>query len=396
MKMTIVAFILVMSIATYGVSSQTLVEETYTRTFSFNLLDIDYDSCNIDENWQNKMCSYLKLCYVVVPKGQYEIGNILLSDCIDVTDEPSASITVNFVPPRGKIYAVFPFVAEERKTYNDDILDWEEEVLLVKYQAESIVTLCPEGQMLKDNLCFNAQPFCLDTFGTNLCNNPYDLYILDLVGDGFDNDFGIPSHACADRDQNHVCDGVASMLCSDTNGNGVCDEDDVRITEVSCIDANQNGICDDVETEGTFCRTNFQPVCDESSSVTYPNSCFAEASGVTVYTDGVCDPIIQNLCYSDTDCSAPCDGVVGVCQNPDGNGNRCFYTGECNPTIIQCSVDFDCPEAPCIGVTPSCVNNHCEYSGECITKPEPNPSFIDFFLGIWNYIIGVILDLVGF
>ena len=396
-KLPVLAFAFALMFAG-SANAQTLVTGVYDQFFPFSLTDIIYDSCNDNTNWQAGDCSYIYACYMVIPKGDYDINHALIKECKDVTDQSSASIHVQFIPPRGKIYAVVPFITQMHYTYDNLLFQWNQpNVTIPKRQVEAIVTLCPDGEILKDNLCFHAEPFCLDTFNTNMCNNPYDLYFLDLQGDGFANDYGIPSHACADRDQNKVCDGVASMTCSDVNANGVCDADDTRITQVWCVDSNQNGVCDNVESSGTFCRTNFNPVCDTVNSITYPNDCFAMAAGVTSYTTGLCAPLIQNLCFADTDCPPPCNGVVGLCQNPDSKGNRCFYAGQCNPSIIQCSIDTDCPAAPCVGISPSCdgSTNRCNYNGQCITQPSVPPTFWDYLVSIWTNFIGYILTSLG-
>jgi len=136
----------------------------------------------------------------------------------------------------------------------------------------------------------------------------------------------------------------------------------------SCVDENHNGVCDDVETEGCFCTTNYNPVC--ANGVTYPNECFAECAGKTSFSQGECQPIeIVRQCMVDSDCpSIPgCLHITATCIN-----YQCSYVGECE----QCHEDSDCPAPPCVGVAAQCgENGMCQYSGSCMTTPHET--------GIW-------------
>lgn len=104
--------------------------------------------------------------------------------------------------------------------------------------------------------------------------------------------------------------------------------------------------------------------------------------------EGSCELKYADFCTTNTDCDSPCDGVTGICKNPDGYGNRCFLSGECNPQQIQCVQDTDCPYSPCFGVEAACTSqNTCEFIGECITEPAGDPSLWD---SIWNFIKNLI------
>ena len=368
-----------------GTLAATVVKDTFQKTYNLDAGNYKYKSCNIQENWESGNCSYLYACGVVVPKGSTSLNDAVVKECKDITDSAEGDITITFIPPRGNRYAVVTFLVDLQKIYDRSAYTWEEniEIPLDYRSGEEAISLCNDGMMLKDNLCFPAQAVCLDTFSTNLCDNPYNLYTLDY-GYGFELDN--TAHYCADRDEDLICDETSSYLCADTNENGVCDEDDISIQGTSCIDANQNYVCDDVESEGVFCRSYFDPVNIGSgeSCVTFPNSCFAEASGYSTFSNGTCEPVYGNFCFANDDCTAPCDGVEGVCKNPDGLGNRCFFSGECNPRQIQCSIDSDCPESPCAGVDVACTDqNTCEFVGKCITKPTVDPAWWE---KIWSSI----------
>lgn len=376
------------------VHGATVVKETFQKTFHIDATDYQFKSCNVESNWQSGDCSYLYACGVVIPKGSISLADALVKECKDITDTKKGDITITFAPPKGNQYAVTTMVVDLKQTYNQQTYQWEENISIpLDYRsAEVAISLCKDGELLKDNLCFSAQAVCLDKYSTNLCDNPYDLYVLDY-GYGFELDN--PAHYCADRDKDKVCDSTTSYLCPDANKNGVCDEDDIEIQSVSCVDANQNYVCDSVEAEGMFCRTNFDPVSvgSDESCVTFPNSCFAEASGYSSFAPGVCKPVYGDFCFSNADCTSPCDGVEGICKNPDGYGNRCFYTGECNPRKIQCTVDSDCPASPCAGVTFQCSGeNTCVSMGKCISKPVSNPSFWDkLWTALKNWAAGVFI-----
>ena len=384
MKQRITILIMLIALA-FSVSASTIVKDTFQKSYHIDASNYPYDSCNVQANWESGSCSYLYACGVVVPKGSTSLADAVVKECKDITDINQGDVTITFIPPRGNRYAVTTFLVEMKETYDTSTYSWNEEILIpLDYRsAEEAISLCADGMMLKDNLCFNAQPVCLDTYSTNLCDNPYSLFVLDY-GLGFELDN--PAHYCADRDEDLICDETVSYLCADTNENGVCDEDDVSIQGTSCVDANQNYVCDNVESEGTFCRTIFEPVHSGSGTgcITFPNSCFAEASGYVSLAEGTCEPVYGNFCFSNGDCTSPCDGVSGICKNPDGLGNRCFYTGECNPRKIQCTVNSDCPKSPCAGVDVQCTaQNTCEFVGKCISKPTVDPSWWD---KIWTVI----------
>lgn len=360
----------------------TVVPDVYSKSFTVTLPDASLylPSCNIIENYEAGACSYVYGCYAILPKGSSDIDHAVQRSCVEMTDSPSYTYTITMIPPKGKIYAVTTFSTIVNYTYNHVTFSWDKSIDIPtsSISAEEIVSLCPDGYMLKSNLCIPALKICIDKLGTNLCTNPYTLYALDYDGDGFVDDMDNAAHMCADREDDLVCDEVVDEFCADTDHNGICDSTDIEIIDTACVDANGNGVCDDVETEGTFCKVNFNPVC--ANDITYPNACFADAAGVTDYTIGECLPLLLEIqCTVNADCMVPCIGVVASCNN-----YQCVYSGECNPSIIQCVTSADCPAPYCVGVSATCVENDCEYEGKCITKPEAPPSIWDNIKSIWT------------
>ena len=369
--------------------SATVVTGTYSESFFVDATSYPLKSCNIQSNYESGSCSYLYACYVVVPRGSTDLDQAVQKECVDITDTKKTTLQVSLVPPKGIRWAVTTFVGVLDYEYNYDTFIWAKNLTIpLDYRsAEELISLCPENQMLKYNICYPAKSVCLDTFSTNLCDNPYDLFVLDM-GYGFE--YNNPSRYCADRDEDLICDEVTSVTCADTNNNGICDFDDIAIQDSACIDANQNYVCDSVEAEGTFCRVNFDPVhCGEGiNCITYPNDCFAQASGCTNSILGICESTYGDFCFVDADCPVMCEGVVSQCKNPDGFGRRCFYSGECNPQQIQCSVDEDCPKPYCVGVDRICTStNTCQYTGRCLTQPVAPQTFWDMLRNLWNKIV---------
>lgn len=376
------------------VGAATIVRDTYDGSYTFELAKYHsggtpIKSCHIQSNYESGNCQYLYACYAILPKGATSIDNAFQRECREVTDETgNTTISFTFSPPKGYKLAVTYFITKLDYTYNFATKTWSNTVSLPEKTALEIISLCPEGKMLKGTSCYDAQAFCVNSLGTNMCDNPYQLYMLDY-GQGFE-----PTnyaHMCADREKDKVCDDTVSLICSDINLNGICDESEVQIGTNACIDSQQNWVCDEVETEGTFCRVYYQPVCD--ANITYPNECFAQAAGITDYVSGECAPIqVEIQCRKDTDCAIPCVGVTASCNN-----YKCSYMGECNPHILQCSVNADCPNAPCIGVSAQCqITNHtCQYIGTCVKQPETPPSIWSEIAKIWNNFWTWILNLFG-
>jgi len=82
-------------------------------------------------------------------------------------------------------------------------------------------------------------------------------------------------------------------------------------------------------------------------------------------SDGLCsEKLFQAFnCKSDLDCKSlgldKCHTDTGVC-----------YEEKIFVELMQCSQDSDCG-TPCYGITPKCISNKCEWSGECIIEEIP-------------------------
>lgn len=385
-----IGILLALAFLMINVSAFTVVNGTWSKTYTISATSYPLKSCNIQSNYESGSCQYLYSCYAVVPRGTTDLSQAAQKECKDITDTKSTTLQVSLVPPKGVRWAVTTFVGVLQYTYNYTSMTWMKNLTIpTDYRsAEEVISLCPSGQMLKYNMCYPAQSVCLNTFSYNLCTNPYQLYVLD-VGYGFQ--YNNAASYCADRNLDLLCDEVLSVICPDTNNNKICDADDVAIQNSSCIDANHNFVCDSVEGSGVFCRTNFEPVhCGNGTScVTYPNDCFAKAAGCSSGINGTCSPVYGNYCYNNNDCNNPpvCDGVQGICKNPDNLGNRCFFSGECSPQVIQCNSANDCYNSPCVGVSKDCISQHCQYVGQCIGKPTAPQSFWDLLALLWNKLL---------
>jgi hypothetical protein len=373
-----------------SVSATQVISGTFSTTKTVTATNYaSIKSCWDTANYESGSCSYLYACYVVIEKGVTDLNYALLKECRDITMNPSLGtvFNINFPVPKGKIYALTTFITELKYVYSASTSSWATPTTIIPSDyrsAEQLISICNEGYLLRNNLCYKAQAVCLNTLATNLCDNPYDLYLLDY-GNGFE--MNIVSHYCADRNKDGVCDTTESFTCSDTNLNGVCDSDDIKVQGVACVDANKNYVCDNVESQGVFCRTNYNPVYvgTGTACVTYPNACFAVGAGKTTYTNGTCSAIYTNLCSVNADCPSMCSGVTGICKNV-GQGNFCEYSGECNPRIIQCSTDASCPQPYCTGVAAQCntATNTCTYAGRCITQPNAPSNIWARLATIWN------------
>ena len=187
--------ILVMAIIALGAFAMpanalsTIVPDVYSKSFTVELPDASLylPSCNIIENYEAGKCSYVYGCYAILPKGSSDIDHAVQRSCVEMTDSPSYTYTVTMIPPKGKIYAVTTFSTIVNYTYNYVTTSWDQSIDIPtsSISAEEIISLCPDGYMLKSNLCIPALKICIDKLGTNLCTNPYTLYALDYDGDGF-------------------------------------------------------------------------------------------------------------------------------------------------------------------------------------------------------------------
>jgi len=121
------------------------------------------------------------------------------------------------------------------------------------------------------------------------------------------------------------------------------------------------------------CPTTYNPVCG-CNAVTYDNACLAQASGITVYTQGTCesaciDPYQLNLDAVCTTEYAPvcgCDGVTytNACR-ADAAGVVSYTAGPCNGTSAWCSeaIPVQCGDFLPYETTVGAGNNILQYPG---------------------------------
>ncbi len=105
-----------------------------------------------------------------------------------------------------------------------------------------------------------------------------------------------------------MCGGFGAFMCEGENE--YCDYG------AHCGSGDQSGLCQ-VKPDGCF--TLFDPVCG-CDDVTYSNSCFAAAAGVSVQFDGTCAPAPDS-------CQSHCGG-----QSEDAScwcDSLCTYYGDC-------------------------------------------------------------------
>lgn len=244
--------------------------------------------------------------------------------------------------------------------------------------------ICAKNEVkLSTGVCKVLVQTCIDNNLNNICDADDPIIWADP-----DNNVPI----CADRNADRVCDNVESLFCKDSNSNKICDSDEIKWLSSHCEDANGNGICDGIENEKTVCGKDFNPVCDISTNITYPNQCFATAFNVQTTTQGNCkiDPIIIRRDCASGDIPTPagyvCDFETGWlfkretiyqnvtidCRISDSlSGYTCTQVGDKWVWTRTELVDIDCYSRGC----PS-SNQLCQ-GGICVESQKRCPTDID-------------------
>ena len=146
----------------------------------------------------------------------------------------------------------------------------------------------------------------------------------------------------------------------------ICVRDDIK--ELTCF---QIG-CPFFENRNFFCTS--AGICAEQIFV--EKKCESDEMCPTDtkcdITSGLCvrEEIFENIfqCQTASDCATPCTGITKSCVN-----NVCEYSGECSETKLDC-LDVGCPE------NHDCIENNG--NNVCVKEPK---SFLKY------YIIGIIL-----
>jgi hypothetical protein len=415
--MALAAFLFIMPNIT--LASTTVVSGLYTKTYTFDLSTISYQSCRVSANYQTGDCSYIYACWVILPKGSTDLNQVYQKSCDEVTGQPNAIVNISIVPPIGKQYAVSPFVSKVHFKYNNanSTLTLPYQVFVGNSQtntvpaytwyvndttmplrlADDIVTLCPAGQILRGNLCYDSVGICANTLSSNMCtNNVFNAYCLDIPDNVTmsycDNGDHVLTTAeqscmvsrcnadsarlCTDRNKDSVCDSVVSLTCVDSyrcpfagagnlsiGSNGICDDSDQIYCQTQCTDANLNGVCDSVETAGCYCQLTYSPVCYVSQSTS--QRCFVatdcssgmicNGANVTTSTQGYC----ANATTYPSQCFANCAGITSGLT-----GGACMQKVD----KIQCYQGTDCLRpsgCPTTTLSIGCINYQCSYTGIC-------------------------------
>ncbi|GJM33130.1 MAG: hypothetical protein DHS20C18_21310 [Saprospiraceae bacterium] len=133
--------------------------------------------------------------------------------------------------------------------------------------------------------------------------------------------------------------GLLSFTPGPCNGNSNCYEPTLVLTSAGTELNEDNGEI------SIICPTNYQPVCG-CNDVTYNNACEAEASGISFYTQGICN----NNCVDASEMDP--DAVCPTVYDPVCGCNGVTYSNEC---FADAAGVLSYTSGPCGGTSPWCA-----------------------------------------
>lgn len=138
-------------------------------------------------------------------------------------------------------------------------------------------------------------------------------------------------------------------------------------------------------TSSGFCAQQVYVAMACASDTDCPESTRCDTPTGYCINEVVFEKVVQ--CSLASDCLTPCEGMTASCTD-----NQCSYSGSCG--YQQCSQASDCPSSPCEGLTYSCEANKCVSEGQCIPDSQEK-SFWELIAEIWHRFVQWVVSLFG-
>lgn len=143
--------------------------------------------------------------------------------------------------------------------------------------------------------------------------------------------------ACEPEPNGDACGGLQGLACDDGE---FCN----YAPDALCGAADATGLCASIPET---CTLEYAPVCGCDGN-TYGNACEAASEGVSVATDGPCEPSTENACGGLAGLS--CDDGEFCNFPPDAQCGAADALGECTAIPDACTEEYD-PVCGCDGTT---------------------------------------------